>query len=424
MSGWGNEAAEGGWGTGGGWEEPEDNGGWGNENKNVGWGDEKDNRMDVEGSGAGGGHVEKKKEVVGKPGAPEYMIKVDFEDREVHINAMDMEIKTTTQLYTYLTRKQGLTNDYRLATEDGEEALDREEDTELTLPLNLIVEPEPISLQIQHDGSMILLDQIALNLTIEQVLREYRRRPGGTSLNSLSYEGRRLSENETIGQIGLKNNDVLLGEFSVSIVDNECNKTEEVKVYAYDGPSDLLRKFLDKTRRCNHYGSSLLFEGKELDVSGDGEEQSLFALKIREKSQVTYRSAEFPIKLKDTKFNIEEDLKVMDHFTVKMLKRLYVERAREEKDMYSLAVDDFKLIFGETEMKDEDMLYQFGQYKLKSYSIIHVQHEESKVHTKYRCWMCGELVALRPSDAIRCRHCGGRVVQKLRTRKSMVHIAR
>eukprot|EP00954_Amorphochlora_amoebiformis_P000330 26878-Amorphochlora_amoeboformis.AAC.1 len=52
-----------------------------------------------------------------------------------------------------------------------------------------------------------------------------------------------------------------------------------VKVYAYDGPSDLLRKFLDKTRRCNHYGSSLLFEGKELDVSGDGEEQSLFALK-------------------------------------------------------------------------------------------------------------------------------------------------
>eukprot|EP00954_Amorphochlora_amoebiformis_P024310 1365600-Amorphochlora_amoeboformis.AAC.1 len=63
MSGWGNEAAEGGWGTGGGWEEPEDNGGWGNENKNVGWGDEKDNRMDVEGSGAGGGHVEKKKEV-------------------------------------------------------------------------------------------------------------------------------------------------------------------------------------------------------------------------------------------------------------------------------------------------------------------------------------------------------------------------
>mmetsp|Transcript_12045 Transcript_12045/g.17948 ORF Transcript_12045/g.17948 Transcript_12045/m.17948 type:complete len:252 (+) Transcript_12045:176-931(+) len=250
----------------------------------------------------------------------------------------------------------------------------------------------------------------------------YRRKTQQAIWN-LSYNGRQLKDEETLDNFQLEDGATLMGAYSITVFDKECGTQTDVKVYAYNHVNDLIDRYMHETKRVRHYGSKLLFEGKDFEYDDTVQGPTLHELSIRENTSLQWKGAEYSVKLRDQKQNKDAQLHVYDHFDVRTLKTLYVNFARENFDEYTLAPEEFKLFFQGREMVDDDKLYQYGQYKLGNHSVIDLQHEELKMSFKYQCWDCGAIVAIKAADPIRCRACDGRVLMKLR-KKTSEHIAR
>mmetsp|Transcript_18059 Transcript_18059/g.28773 ORF Transcript_18059/g.28773 Transcript_18059/m.28773 type:complete len:434 (-) Transcript_18059:140-1441(-) len=428
MSGWGDSNTSGGdnWGSSG-WATQEwgtgDSDGWEQQNQNE---YKSSSRADEEKEEIP--QRERQTVVVGKiieKGSP--VLKVRMKDKDIEIHAKDPALKlaTMTDVYNLLSRDYSLDLETeRLVKVDMDQTITVENDSSgIELPGSLIVELKPISIIIQHDGKSETLEDISMNKTV-QIIREEYKTEYQTDIWFLSYEGKRLEDHQTVEQLGLQNDSVLLGLYSVNIEDKECALKRSVKVCGFHTIQDLHKKYMENSRRSDHAKSKYYIEesSEGLDPQ-EMQQKSLWDLKILENTTLYYESAQFTVCVKDQKMNPDDELKleltVFDYFTVAQLKDLFVQQARAQRGIMTLSAEDFKLIFAAQEMKDDKMLYEYGQYRLANFSEIIMQREEEQKHVKYRCVECGEMCNLGPGDTVCCVN-GHRIVEKLRTTRHRI----